>query len=150
MYITSRPLSTGSAFLSMFFLGVGVAIVGATARMVGLAPSQIGYLVAAQNVGFGIAVIVAGTMSDIYRKPVILTVGLAMLGLSFFLLYRSEVFAANLAIPVGGIVIPGLVGLLSDAVSFTVALFVFPASALLVLISAVASDRVGAPQPDSR
>ena len=82
----------------MFFLGVGVAIVGATARAVGLAPSQIGYLIAAQNIGFGIAVVAGGTLSDLYRKPVILTVGLVMLGLAFGLLYRSSVFAVNLGI----------------------------------------------------
>ena len=100
MRITSTPVATGSAFLSMFFLGVGVAIVGATARAVGLAPAQIGYLVAAQNVGFGLAVVIAGALSDVYRKPIILTVGLVMLGLAFGLLYRSEIFAVNLAVMV--------------------------------------------------
>jgi MFS family permease len=100
MRIKSRPVATGSAFLSMFFLGVGVAIVGATARVFGLAPAQIGYLVAAQNVGFGVAVVIAGALSDVYHKPFILTVGLVMLGVAFGLLYRSEIFAVNLAVMV--------------------------------------------------
>ena len=82
----------------MFFLGVGVAIVGATARAVGLTPSEIGYLIAAQNVGFGIAVLVGGVLADRYRKPVILAAGLVMLGASFALLYRSPLFVVNLAI----------------------------------------------------
>ena len=98
MLITSRPVSTGSAFVAMFFLGVGVAIVGATARAVGLAPSQIGYLIAAQNVGFGVSVVVSGALADRFRKPLILTVGLIMLGLSFATLYRSDSFAANLGV----------------------------------------------------
>ncbi|MFW6291403.1 MAG: MFS transporter, partial [Spirochaetota bacterium] len=98
MHIANRPTATGSSFASMFFLGVGVAIVGATARAVGLTPSQIGYLIAAQNVGFGIAVLVGGVLADRYRKPVILAVGLVMLGASFALLYRSPLFVVNLAI----------------------------------------------------
>ena len=98
MPITSRPVATGSAFLSMLFLGVGVAIVGATARAVGLSASEIGYLVAAQNVGFGIAVVLGGALADRYPKPRVLTVGLLMLGTSFAVLYRSESFAVNLAV----------------------------------------------------
>ncbi|HKJ86789.1 MAG TPA: MFS transporter, partial [Spirochaetia bacterium] len=98
MRITSPRVATGSSFLSMFFLGVGVAIVGATARAVGLSPAEIGYLIAAQNVGFGIAVVVGGALSDLYRKPVILTIGLVLLAISFALLYRSESLAVNLAV----------------------------------------------------
>ena len=98
MQITSRPVATGSAFLSMFFLGVGVAIVGATARAVGLAPSEIGYLIAAQNVGFGVSVVVSGGLADRHSKPVILAVGLAMLGFSFAVLYRSDLLLVNLAV----------------------------------------------------
>lgn len=98
MRIKSVRVATTTAFVSMFFLGIGVAIVGATARSVGLAASQIGYLVAAQNAGFAIAVVAGGILADRYRKSVILTAGLLMLGLSFALLYRSERFAANLAV----------------------------------------------------
>ena len=98
MGITKRGIATGSAFLSMLFLGVGVAIVGATAQAVGLTASQIGYLIAAQNVGFGIAVVVGGALSDLYRKSAILAAGLLALGASFGLLYRSESFAVNLGV----------------------------------------------------
>ena len=98
MGIANRGIATGSAFLSMFFLGIGVAIVGATARAVGLSASQIGYLIAAQNVGVGIAVVVGGALSDLHPKPTILAVGLAMLGFSFAALYRSDSFAVNLGV----------------------------------------------------
>lgn len=98
MGITKRGIATGSAFLSMLFLGVGVAIVGATAQAVGLTASQIGYLIAAQNVGFGIAVVVGGALSDLYRKSAILAAGLLALGASFGLLYRSKSFAVNLGV----------------------------------------------------
>lgn len=82
----------------MLFLGVGVAIVGATARAVGLSPSQIGYLVAAQNVGFAIAVVTGGALSDRYPKPSILATGLVILAGAFALLYRNESFAVNLVV----------------------------------------------------
>lgn len=91
-------MATGSAFLSMFFLGVGVAIVGATARAVGLAPSEIGYLIAAQNIGFGVSVVVSGGLADRRSKPVILAVGLVMLGFSFAFLYRSDLLLVNLGV----------------------------------------------------
>ncbi len=98
MHTSSKGAATGSAFLSMFFLGIGVAIVGATAQAVGLSPSQIGYLIAAQNVGFGLAVVLAGALSDLYPKPTILTVGLAVMGISFAILYRTGLFGVNLAV----------------------------------------------------
>ncbi|MFW5683909.1 MAG: MFS transporter [Spirochaetota bacterium] len=82
----------------MFFLGVGVAIVGATARMVGLDPAEIGYLIAVQNVGFGLAVFVAGRLSDRLRKASVLPVGLLLSAVAFLLLYRSESLAVNLAV----------------------------------------------------
>jgi fucose permease len=47
----------------------------------------------------------------------------------------------KLAIPVGGIVIPGLIGLVSDVVSFSAALYLFPTSALLVVVSTILSER---------
>ncbi len=98
MHITSRPVSTGSAFLAMFFLGIGVAIVGATARAAGLAAGEIGYLIATQNVGFGVSVVISGALADRFRKAPILAIGLVMLGVSFATLYRSDSFAANLLV----------------------------------------------------
>lgn len=82
----------------MFFLGIGLAIVGATARGVNLDAAQIGYLLAAQNIGFGVSVVISGALADRFRKSLMLTVGLVMLGLSFAFLYRSEVFAVNLGV----------------------------------------------------
>jgi hypothetical protein len=48
---------TASSFLSMFFLGVGAAVIGAAARNIGLSPFQIGLLIAFQNIGFMFSVI---------------------------------------------------------------------------------------------
>ncbi len=98
MHITSRPISTGSAFVAMFFLGIGVTIIGATARAADLAAAEIGYLIAAQNVGFGVSVVISGALADRFRKPPILAIGLVMLGVSFATLYRSESFAVNLLV----------------------------------------------------
>jgi MFS family permease len=72
--------------------------------------------------------------------------------------YRSTAGTAmgmvKLAIPVGGILIPGLVGLLSDAVSFSLALYVFPLSAAVVFVSTLVGERrtrrEGSPESHSR
>jgi MFS family permease len=66
---------TMSAFIAMFFLGVGVTIIGAAARHIGLTPSQIGILLAVQNLGFMLSVIFSGAFSDTYDKTKILFVG---------------------------------------------------------------------------
>ncbi|TVQ20688.1 MAG: MFS transporter [Spirochaetaceae bacterium] len=98
--IKSVRVATGSMFASMFFLGIGVSIVGATAFRVGYSPGQIGYLLGAQNLGFGIAVLLGGAASDLYPKPRILTIGLVLLALAFATLYRSDSYALNLLIMV--------------------------------------------------
>lgn len=87
---------TASSFISMFFLGVSASLIGAAARSIGLSPFEIGLLLAVQNVGFAIAVAVAGTLSDTYEKPKILLVGSLCLGISFLLFYAIELFWLNL------------------------------------------------------
>lgn len=87
---------TLSSYLAMFFLGVGVSIIGAAAQNIGLTPAQIGLLIAVQNVGFMLAVFVAGTLADSYEKPKILLVGSLMLAVSFFTFFLSELFWVNL------------------------------------------------------
>lgn len=69
LVIRSRAALTGSAYLSMFFLGVGNAVIGAASGTIGLAPYQIGLFIAAQNLGFFITVITAGALSDSIEKP---------------------------------------------------------------------------------
>lgn len=87
---------TLSSYLAMFFLGVGASIIGAAAQNIGLSPSQIGLLIAVQNVGFMLSVFVAGTLADSYEKPKILLVGSLMLAVSFFTFFLSELFWVNL------------------------------------------------------
>jgi MFS family permease len=89
---------TASSYLSMFFLGAGVSLIGAVARNIGLSPFQIGLLIAAQNVGFLLSVALSGALSDVYEKPKILFVGSLILAFSFLTFYLSELFWLNLVI----------------------------------------------------
>ena len=113
--IENRAVATGTSFLGMFFLGIGVAIIGATARSVGYTAAQIGYLVSAQNIGFGVSVLVAGALSDIFSKPKILAVGCAILAASFAVLYRSDVYAVNMLVMAGTGVGMGAAEAVTDA-----------------------------------
>lgn len=89
---------TASSYLSMFFLGVSAALIGAAARNIGLSPYQIGLLIAAQQVGFILSVSVSGALADTSEKPRILFVGSLILGISFLAFYATEVFWVNLII----------------------------------------------------
>jgi predicted MFS family arabinose efflux permease len=82
----------------MFFLGVATSLIGAAARNIGLSPYQIGLLVAMQNVGFILSVLLAGALADTYEKPKILLVGSLMLAFSFLTFYLSEQFWINLVL----------------------------------------------------
>ncbi|HUT64863.1 MAG TPA: MFS transporter [Spirochaetota bacterium] len=96
--IRSTKALTVSSFLSMFFIGVGSTVIGAAARNIGLTPSQIGLLLAVQNVGFGLSVSTSGALSDSYQKPKILLVGAIVLSIAFALFYRWPSFVTNLII----------------------------------------------------
>ena len=89
---------TTSSYLSMFFLGVASALIGAAARNIGLSPYQIGLMIAVQNVGFAISVSLSGVLSDTYEKPKILLIGSLLLAGSFLTFYLSQVFWVNLII----------------------------------------------------
>jgi predicted MFS family arabinose efflux permease len=82
----------------MFFLGVGVTVIGAAARNIGLTPYQIGLLVAVQNIGLMFSVIVSGALSDSYQKPKILFVGSVVLAISYYTFYLNSSFFLNLLI----------------------------------------------------
>lgn len=96
--IKSLRIITASSFLAMLFMGVGSSLIGAAARNIGLTPSQIGVLIAVQNLGFVGSVTVAGALADTHPKPKILFVGSLALALSFFTFYLSPSFWVNLAI----------------------------------------------------
>lgn len=74
LVIKSIKAITLSSYLAMFFLGVAASLIGATARNIGLSPTQIGLLVAVQNAGFILAVLLAGALADSYEKPKLLLV----------------------------------------------------------------------------
>ena len=89
---------TTSAYLSMFFLGVSASLVGAAAQNIGLSAFQIGLLIAAQNVGFTVAVLVSGALADDHEKPKILFGGSVILGIAYLTFYMSNIFWLNLLI----------------------------------------------------
>ena len=96
--LKNQSLLTLFVFLSMFFLGVGVTIIGAAARNIGLIPYQIGLLIAFQNLGFMIALIISGFLADTHDKTKILFIGSLLLSISFFTFYWRDVFSLNLLI----------------------------------------------------
>jgi MFS family permease len=89
---------TGASFASMFFLGVATAIIGAASGNIGLSPSQTGLLISVQNLGFILAVIVAGSLADTREKSRLLGMGSLLLAASFFLFYLWRPYALNLAV----------------------------------------------------
>ena len=89
---------TASCYLSMFFLGVSVSVVGAAARNIGLSPYQIGLLLAAQNVGFMASVLLSGTLSDAHDKPRILMIGSLILFAGLLAFYRTQFLWVNMAV----------------------------------------------------
>jgi fucose permease len=82
----------------MFFIGVGTTIIGAAARNIGLTPYQIGLLMAVQNIGFMISVVLSGALSDSLDKTKVLFAGSAVLALAFFFFYLWKYFSVNLAV----------------------------------------------------
>ena len=96
--IRNTKAITMSSYLSILFLGVGITIVGAAARNIGLTPFQIGLLISLQNLGFMISVIISGALSDTHEKPKILFIGSLLLAISFFAFYIHHSFLLNLLI----------------------------------------------------
>jgi len=89
---------TAASFLAMFFLGLSSSVIGAAARNIGLSPFQIGLMIAVQNLGFMISVLVSGALADSYPKPKILMVGSIILTISLFTFYGWSNFLVNLLI----------------------------------------------------
>ncbi len=86
---------TLASYLSMLFLGVASSLIGGAARNIGLDPYQIGLMIAAQNIGFMLAVLVSGTISDVFEKPKILIFGSLLLASGFLAFYWLEHFWLN-------------------------------------------------------
>jgi MFS family permease len=73
---------TAASFLAMFFMGIYSSMIGAAARNIGLTPYQIGLMIAIQNLGFMVSVLVSGALADTYPKPRILMAGSIILTIS--------------------------------------------------------------------
>ncbi|MBN1946930.1 MAG: MFS transporter [Bradymonadales bacterium] len=89
---------TWSSYTAMFFLGVGITLVGAVARTIGLEAHQIGLLISVQHLGFAIAVVVSGTLADVVGKTRLLLAGSILLGPVFLFLFGGSVFWVNLVL----------------------------------------------------
>jgi fucose permease len=87
------------------------------------------------------ALLILAPMMGLTIAP-LLPLTIAVAGLRYRHIAGTAMGIVKLSIPVGGIVIPGLVGLISDSVSFTASLYLFPASGLLVMTSALLGERV--------
>jgi MFS family permease len=93
--IKSVRALTFSSYAAMLFLGIADAIIGSAARQIGLSAPQIGLMIATQNVGFGIGVMVSGNFADTHQKPRILMVGSIILALACLAFYRVPIFWVN-------------------------------------------------------
>jgi predicted MFS family arabinose efflux permease len=89
---------TASSYTAMLFLGLASALIGAAAQNIGLSPSQIGLMIAVQNVGFGLSVWLTGALADTLPKPRLLMVGSLVLAVSFLTFYVSPLFWLNLIV----------------------------------------------------
>ena len=94
--LRSTKLLTLLSFLSMFFLGVGSTIIGAAARNIGWTPSQIGFMLALEHIGFMLAVILSGALADAYDKTKILFFGSLLLAFALYAFYLHDSFLLNL------------------------------------------------------
>jgi len=96
--IRHRGVLTGSSYLSMFFLGVGTAVIGAASGSIGHTPYQTGLLISVQNIGFIVSVLASGALADSSDKARLMSAGSLLLAVSFFLYYLWPAYALNLII----------------------------------------------------
>ena len=94
----NRSVLTGSSYVSMFFLGVGTAVIGAASGSIGHTPYQTGLLISVQNVGFIVSVLASGALADSSDKARLMSAGSFLLAVSFFLYYLWPAYALNLVI----------------------------------------------------
>jgi predicted MFS family arabinose efflux permease len=96
----------------MFFLGLTVTVIGAAAKNIGLSPTQIGLMLAVQNVGFIISVSLSGALADVREKPRLLLVGSLVMVAGLLTFYLSHPFwlflVAMMLIGAGGGVYEGV------------------------------------------
>lgn len=96
--IKNVSLITASSYISMLFLGVAGTLIGAASRNIGLSPFEIGLMIAIQNLGFMVSVMVSGALADTVEKPKLLLLGSLILSAAFLTFYITRIFNLNLFI----------------------------------------------------
>jgi MFS family permease len=96
--IKNVPVITASSYISMLFLGVAGTLIGASSRNIGLSPFEIGFMIAIQNLGFMLSVMISGALADTVEKPKILLIGSLILSAAFLTFYITNLFNLNLFI----------------------------------------------------
>ncbi len=82
----------------MFFLGVSLTLVGATARASGLSPYQVGVLFSVQNVMNTVSILLFASLADSFPKRIILAAGGALTGIAIFFYFARPDFVFNLIV----------------------------------------------------
>src|SRR4030067_1753099 len=122
----SRWLITSGAFVSMSFLGMSRTFLGtalpAIRSSLDLTILQAATLTALLQLGFSIAVLVGGPISDIFKKQFILMLGCLLIGINLILFGFSEWFWINLF----GITLIGVGGGLIESSSNPLLIQLFP------------------------
>lgn len=128
-----RWLITFGAFISMSFIGMSRTFLGtalpAIRSSLELNILQAGTLTALLQLGFSIAVLVGGPISDIFRKQFILMLGCLLIGINLILFGFSEWFWINLL----GITLIGIGGGLIESSSNPLLIQLFPGRESMML-----------------
>jgi FHS family glucose/mannose:H+ symporter-like MFS transporter len=128
-----RWLITSGAFISMSFIGMSRTFLGMALPSIrsslGLNILQAGTLTALLQLGFSIAVLVGGPISDIFKKQSILMLGCLLIGFNLILFGFSEWFWINLL----GITLIGMGGGLIESSSNPLLIQLFPGRESMVM-----------------
>ena len=93
--IRNRTVITWSSYLSMLTVGVGVTILGAAARDIGLRPHEIGLLLAIEHASFAVAAGISGALADVTSKPRLMVLGSVVFAPGVAALFALDGFAFN-------------------------------------------------------
>ena len=121
------------AFISMSFIGMSRTFLGTALPAIRSSFEinilQAGTLTALLQLGFSIAVLVVGPISDIFKKQLILTLGCLLIGINLILFGLSEWFWINLC----GITLIGVGGGLIESSSNPLLIQLFPGKESMVM-----------------
>lgn len=130
---SGRWMMVSGAFVSMSFLGMSRTFLGtalpAIRSSLELNILQAGTLTALLQLGFSIAVLIGGPISDIFKKQSILMLGCLLMGINLILFGFSEWFWINLF----GITLIGIGGGLIESSSNPLLIQLFPGRESMVM-----------------